>query len=170
MKRVIIIIAMSFLVQQMFAQEFSRRFGRITKDELEMTVYDKAPDAEAVILYEDIDVRYEISDKIRIVYDYRIKIKILRKEGTSWGNGEIMLYNRGKSDEFLTGLKASSYNLVNGKIVESELKRDYISKEKIDEKRTRTKFSIPEVKEGSVIEYRYKTTSDYFYYIPDIDL
>ncbi|MDR3226645.1 MAG: DUF3857 domain-containing protein [Prevotellaceae bacterium] len=171
MKKLLIFSTVCLLIStSLFAQTFSRKLGKVTKDELEMTVYDKAPDAEAVILYEDIDMHYEVSDKIRFVYEYKIKIKILKKEGATWGDKEIMLYNRGSSDEYLSGLKATAYNLVDGKIVESELKKDYIFKEKIDEKRTMTKFSIPEVKVGTVIEYKYRITSDYIFSIPDINV
>ena len=172
MKKVITIILLTSLVQCVLAQSFSRKFGKVTKDELEMTTYDKAPDAEAVILYENVDIRYEfVAAGIQLVYYREIKIKILKKEGTSWGDGEIILYNRGTGGtEFLSGHKASSYNLVNGKIVESELKKEYIFKEKLDERRTRVKFSIPEVKEGSVIEYKYKIASEYILSMPDIDI
>lgn len=170
MKRTSILILVCLLTQYLTAQNFSQKFGKVTVAELEMETYDKAPDAEAVILYENVDMYYTISNNFNLVYEYKIKVKILQKEGTSWGDGEIILYNRGSSNEFLSGLKASSYNLVNGKIVESELKKDYIFKEKIDEKRTRVKFSIPEVKAGSVIEYKYKTTSDYIFSIPDLNV
>jgi hypothetical protein len=170
MRRIIIILLTILFLQPVSAQNLSQKFGKITKDELEMTAYDKAPDAEAVILYENVDIYYNVFNNINIVYDYKIKVKILKKEGTSWGDGEIILHNRGSADEFLSGLKASSYNLVNGKIVESELKKDYIFREKIDDKRTRVKFSIPEVQVGSVIEYKYQITSDYIYSIPDLNV
>jgi hypothetical protein len=165
-----ILLLTTLFLQPVSAQNFSQKFGKVTMDELQMETYDKAPDAEAVILYENVDMYYNISNSFNLVYDYKIKVKILKKEGTSWGDGEIILYNRGSSDEFLSGLKASSYNLVNGKIVESELKKDYIFKEKIDEKRTRVKFSIPEVQVGSVIEYKYKITSDYIFSIPHLNV
>ncbi|MDR2064816.1 MAG: DUF3857 domain-containing protein [Prevotellaceae bacterium] len=170
MKRTVILLIAILFLQPVSAHDFSRKFGKITKDELEMTAYDHAPDAEAVILYETVDIYYNVFKSINIVYEYKIKIKVLKKEGTAWGDGEIILYNRGSADEFLSGLDASSYNLADGKIVESKLKKDYIFKEKIDEKRTRVKFSIPEVQAGSVIEYRYKITSDYIYSIPDLNV
>ncbi|MDR2125243.1 MAG: DUF3857 domain-containing protein [Prevotellaceae bacterium] len=170
MKKLIILLLTILFLQPVSAQNFSRKFGKITKDELEMTTYDKAPDAEAVILYEDVDIYYHFANVITLVYDYKIKVKILKKEGTSRGDGAIILYNRGSSDEFLSGLEASSYNLSDGKIVESKLKKDYIFKEKLDDKRTRVKFSIPEVKVGSIIEYKYKITSDYFFSIPNINV
>ncbi|MDR1553151.1 MAG: DUF3857 domain-containing protein [Prevotellaceae bacterium] len=170
MKKIMILLLTTLFLQPVSAQNFSQKFGKVTMDELQMETYDKAPDAEAVILYENVDMYYNISNSFNLVYDYKIKVKILKKEGTSWGDGEIILYNRGSSDEFLSGLKASSYNLVNGKIVESELKKDYIFKEKIDEKRTRVKFSIPEVQVGSVIEYKYKITSDYIFSIPHLNV
>jgi hypothetical protein len=172
MKKIMIIFLVLFLSQCALAQSFSRKFGKVTKDELEMKTYDKAPDAEAVVLYEDIDVRYEFSGAgIQLVYSREIKIKILKKEGTSWGDGEFILYNRGKGGtEFLSGHKGTAYNLVDGKIVESELKKEYIFKEKLDDVRTRVKFSIPEVREGSVVEYKYKISSDYILTMPDIDI
>jgi hypothetical protein len=170
MKRTGILILLCCMTQYISAQNFSQKFGKVTMDELEMTTYDKAPDAEAVILFENVEMYYDFANNINLVYDYRIKVKILKKEGTSWGDGKIILHNRGSADEFLSGLKASSYNLVDGKSVESELKKDYIFREKLDDKRTLVKFSIPEVKVGSVIEYKFRITSDYIFSIPDLDV
>ncbi|MDR3226646.1 MAG: hypothetical protein LBT56_03135, partial [Prevotellaceae bacterium] len=63
MKRKILMISIIFTAffSNVWAQDFTRKFDNVTKQELEMTSYNKAPEAEAVILYEDVDISYDVS-------------------------------------------------------------------------------------------------------------
>ncbi|MDR3227519.1 MAG: DUF3857 domain-containing protein, partial [Prevotellaceae bacterium] len=105
-----------------------------------------------------------------LIYDYKIKIKILTKEGASWADGEIFLYENGNSKQTLSDFEASAYNLVDGRIKKTIMEQNYISREKINEKRTAVKFSIPEVRSGTVIEYKYRIKSDFIFAIPDVNM
>ena len=82
------------------AQEFSTRYGKITKDELGMTSYPKDTTATAVTLYKNVEARYAyIYGKFVIEYYYETKIKILKAEGKEHADVNIPFYNTGKSGE-----------------------------------------------------------------------
>ncbi len=61
------------------------------------------------------------------------RIKILKKDGLEWADFEIPLYDDGAQDETISGLKAVTYNLENGKIVETKAKSDGFFKEKFSD-------------------------------------
>lgn len=55
----------------------------------------------------------------------------------------------------------------NGKIVETKLKSDDIFEEKVSENKDEKKFSLPNIKEGCVVEVTYKILSDYLFNFQD---
>lgn len=91
------------------------------------------------------------------------RVKILDKKGFEAAKVEISLYSDGSMEEKLDDLKAFTYNLENGKVVETKLESSSIFKDKLSKNRTVRKFTFPAVKEGSVIEYSYTLKSDFLY-------
>jgi hypothetical protein len=68
----------------------------------------------------------------------------------------------GKSTEDIEKLKASTYNLVDGKVVETKLEvKGNVLEDKIHKNLKMKKFTLPNVKEGSIIEFEYTKTSDF---------
>ncbi len=55
----------------------------------------------------------------------------------------------------------------NGKIEKNKLEKKYIFNEKIDDNTKQIKFAIPNVKAGSVIEYKYTKVSPFYYELPE---
>jgi len=157
-------------LQSSFAQE-KQKFGEISPEMLKMTHYDKDSTASAVVLYEYCDAYYSInsvSANFEIIKEYTVRIKILTQEGVEYANQSIPFY-KGSSrmnTEDITGLTGFTYNLEDGKIVKEKLSKEYIFTEDITENHKRLKFAMPTVKVGSVIEYKYKFTSP-FYYNPE---
>jgi hypothetical protein len=129
--------------------ELKVKFGKISEEEIAMKQYDKDPDAAAVILFDKGYVSWGNYDN----YERHIRIKIFKKEAYNRGDFRIM-YSK-KANESIMGLKASCYNMENGKLVETKATNDNI----IDEELIRTvdvkKITIPGVKEGSIIELKY---------------
>ncbi|MDD2602611.1 MAG: hypothetical protein PHX91_06645 [Prevotella sp.] len=64
-------------------------------------------------------------------------------------------------------IEACAYNLEHGKIVTSKLDKKFIFEEKLSDNVYQVKFAIPNVKVGTVIEYKIKKTSPFYYSIPD---
>src|SRR5205085_6592573 len=77
----------------------------------------------------------------------------------------IGLYKSNTSDaeEKLESLKASTYNLENGTVVETKLDKDKVFKEKYDENHMLRKFTMPSVREGSLLEISYTIHSDFLF-------
>lgn len=145
------------------AQAPDYRFGKVSEEELRMDVYDLDPDAEAVILYEESSLTYNITPQFSRMLDYRVRIKILKPEGS--GQADVSLPYTIQKESY-SGVDAVAYNLVNGKIVKTPLKKQYVFRETVDEERRLLKFSVPEVRAGTVIEYRYRKNSENVTYIP----
>ena len=147
----------------LLAQKPPIKFGDIPLEQLKMTKYDQDSSASAVILadYGESIIEYNQQEGFMLKFERITRIKILSKDGLEWANFSIPLYHDGGDDEKLVGLKAMTYNLENGKIVESKLKNESVFKEKYDGNLDFMKVTLPNVKEGSVIEISYKVSSDF---------
>lgn len=147
------------------------KFGKPTNEEMAMSVYAPDTSAAAVVLYESRDVRYDyLGRDFKLFTDVKCRIKVLKDEGKDWANHSLTYIKKSNSDgqrEILTKLKACSYNLENGKVVKTKMDNSMVSEEKIDGSRLLTKFTVPQVKVGSVIEYEYTLVSDYYFSIEE---
>ncbi|MBX2913658.1 MAG: DUF3857 domain-containing protein [Cyclobacteriaceae bacterium] len=137
-------------------------------DDLTMTIYSKDSSAAAVILMDYGQAQLNVgSNFANMIFERHTRIKILSKDGLKWGDVSILLGQSGGAEDRITSLTASTYNLVNGKIVESKLDKKGIFKEKFNRNFNLQKFTMPDVKEGSLIEYTYKVSSDFWLYFPN---
>lgn len=155
--------------QNAFAQKAPVRFGDIPLEDLKMTRYEKDSSAAAVILadYGTSTVQYSQANGFTLNFERITRIKILTKDGLEWANFTVPLFHDGSDDEKISGLKAITYNLENGKIVESKMKSDAVFKEKYDANLDIVKATLPNVKEGSIVEFTYKVNSDFLFNFQD---
>ena len=87
---------------------------------------------------------------------------------TSYADVSVPYYSptdRDEGKERASDIEGCSYNMENGKCIKTSMKRESISFERINNLYKMLKFSLPAVKEGTVIEYHYKLYSDYFSHI-----
>ena len=147
------------------------KFGNPTKEELAMTTYDPDPEAAAVKLCGTQDVYYDIlKNNFVIVYEIKKRIKVLKPEGTDEANISIVYTNHevvGKPQEEITNIKATAYNLENGQVVKTKMKSEQVFDDRVDKDHKIKKFTIPQVKVGTVLEYEYKLLSEYYYTVKD---
>lgn len=144
-------------------QNISRIFGVISEEELEMKQYSPDRDAEAVVLYDmakssfftTVDYSYDVR------FERATRIKILSEAGIRWAEVEIPFYDEEDIFEKVFEIEVSAYNLENGKIVKSSFDPSTIYEEAVNQFWNVKKFAIPNVKVGTVIEYRYKINSQY---------
>lgn len=156
---VFLIITLLFSVNQLVAQE-KPEFGVISKSESEFTSYEKDAEATAVYLYEYGDNYFEIRDDyIYLITKYHAKIKILEKEGFDYTNIEIPLYRSKKRKEKIVNIKAFTHN---GEMKHSVKTSEFFNEE-VNDKWTQTKFTFPNVKEGSIVEYEYEMQSPFYF-------
>ena len=95
MKRsVLCLVALLTMVFHMSAQSvtLNNRFGKVSKEELEMTEYELDSAAVAVILYENRTIQVDLSANGSFVkdIDVHMRIKVLKEEGVDWGDFSVL--------------------------------------------------------------------------------
>jgi hypothetical protein len=142
--RLIYVLTFLCVIQfTVFGQKSPIKYGKIDKVDLDMKVYAADTSAAAVIL---CDYGYFNSTQFQFVRTLRIKI--YKKEGTSWGNQVFSINSK-------ANIRGITYNLENGEIVESKLKSESIFEERVANNYYRTRVAMPNVKEGSVIDLEF---------------
>jgi hypothetical protein len=140
------------------------KFGAVSPKDFATTFYPVDSSANAVVIADIGSSRIEGNSKgwFSLVYKHYKRVHILNKNGYDIANVEIPLYSDGDYEEELEKLKAITYNLENGKVVENKLDvKSQVFKDKINKNRVIRKFTFPNVKEGSIIEFEYTINSDY---------
>ncbi len=152
------------------AQNF--KFGKVSKEEVSEKVHPVDNDANAAVLYKYRLTYYNYnSGGFQLITEFHERIKIYNKDGFDWATKKIRTYDsRSNGHERISGIKAYTYNLENEKLVEVKLDKDEIIEEKTSKYHNTTKFTMPAVKEGSVIEYEYKIYSPFLTSIDDFQL
>lgn len=155
------------------AQELKEnlKFGKPTMEEMELVKYESEPDAEAIVLCKLRDEYYHYTDgDFEKIVDHKVRIKVLKQEGTDYANVSCLYYasrnNNGPNDR-IRGISATAYNLEGGKVVATKMKNDLVFRERVSENLMMLKFTVPQVKVGTVIEYTYTETSDNVAHIDD---
>lgn len=166
MKSLLITALLAGVCSVSFAQKDPVTFGEIPLEDLRMVTYPQDTSAAAVILADYGEARISPFQG-KMIFERHTRIKILKPEGTSWADVEIMLYRTGSASENISGLKAVTYNLENGKMVKTEMDKDAVFQEKVNKNFNLKKFTLPNVKVGSVIEYTYKHNSDFYWNFPN---
>lgn len=171
MKNTLLFVSI-FLSLSLHAQKPPIKFGDVSVDDLKMTTYAQDSSAEAVVLGDFGESRLEYSQTqgfFQLIHERTRRVKILKKEGLDWANFSIRLYRDNSDEETISGLKAVTYNIENGKVVQTKARGESVIKEKFDENNSITKVTWPNVKVGSIIEVTYRVTSDFIFNFQDWD-
>lgn len=125
--------------------------------------------ANAVILSDLGDVHF-VGDKrgwFSYVFVRQKRIKILNKKAFELATVSLLLYGQTNEDmDKLTNVEASAYTLENGQLQETKMDPKDVYPTRFNKYWTEAKFSVPGVKEGSIIEYNYTITSQYDFDLP----
>jgi len=100
------------------------------------------------------------------VYKKHVRIKILNEKALDISTVKIRLYGKGDEKDQLSDLKATTYSIENGEIKAKELNQSDIFEDRLNTFVSETKFTLPSVKAGSIIEYSYSITSYRYASIP----
>jgi hypothetical protein len=150
------------------AQNFSNEFGEITEADISFIEYEKDKDAEAVVIYDKgKSVFYNVGEDFHISLYRKTRIKILKEAGLEYAEIEIPFYKDESYKERVRAIEAFTYNFENGEIVKTKVEYDQIFEEKVTENWYIKKFAMPDVKIGSVIEFKYDHIKPNIWYLPD---
>jgi len=154
-----------FIVAYSYGQFKAPKFGKIDPSELSMTRYEKDTAAGALILFDDGYSYFATNGdgNFQIIFERHCRIKIFKKTAFQLANIKVRLYqSNADRKEVLSSLKAATFNVENGKMVQIKLEKENIFEENA-KNYTVKKFTFPQIKEGSIIEYSYTITSDFLY-------
>jgi len=136
------------------AQEI--KLGKYSKEELEMSECPFEPDASAVVLGEQ---GISFFSNSQCVTEIRRRLKIFDASAKEYADITIRIYEGENRMESVVGLKAQVMNYENGKekIIKMS-KKDFFESE-VGNGYKEIRFTFPNVKEGSIIEYEYNIYS-----------
>ncbi|MCW4468278.1 DUF3857 and transglutaminase domain-containing protein [Flavobacterium sp. MFBS3-15] len=96
-----------------------------------------------------------------MVTEVYTRLKIYRKAGYEYANAEILYFSDSRRAKGFFS-EAATYNLVNGAIEKTPLNEESQFEEEFEEEFTIKKIAMPNVKEGSIIEYKYTIKTPHF--------
>lgn len=170
MKKIFLMTMLWAVVLMGSAQTVNMKMGNPTMEEMTMTSYDEDPEAKAVILWEsNVSYMQAVGNKLKLVMEYKRRMKILSEDALDAADVTLTMQDAvsttGTRNE-IHDLKATAYNLVDGKIEKTKMTNATVSKQRINDYVTQTHFIIPQVRVGSVIEYQYKIFFENYFDIP----
>ncbi|HWJ30061.1 MAG TPA: DUF3857 domain-containing protein, partial [Flavisolibacter sp.] len=129
-------------------------FGAISAAEADLKSCSFDPDASAVVL---LDEGFsDFTDERGLMTYYHESIKILKEEGVKYADVKFNYYH---DDDFETvdNIEAVTINTdENGRRRTIPIENKSIYSKRISKYRTEISFAFPEVKPGTIIEYKYR--------------
>ncbi|MFH6956621.1 DUF3857 domain-containing protein [Flavobacterium aquidurense] len=147
--------------------------GKVTVAELKEKTNPKDATAPAAILFKKGKTFFTFNkDKgFSANHVYEFKIKIYKKEGLKWADQKVRFYigYETLSEDRLEFSNAITYNLENESIVKTKLDNQGTFKKKVNKFWNEKTITLPNVKVGSIIEYKYILKSENIVKLPDFD-
>jgi transglutaminase-like putative cysteine protease len=163
MKKYIIVLFASLYSFAAVAQDFL--YGETTRAQLEMKRYDKDTTAHAVVIAEFGKAKLNVTnaDEVRLTFEYHVKIKILDSKAFDKGTISISAYNSGEYSTEIDDISGTTtYIDDNGATKRVDLDPEKIYRVKENKNWTNIKFALPGLRNGCVIEYKYRSTSPFW--------
>ena len=130
-------------------------FGSVEKADLEMKKCAFDEKAEAMVL---VDEGFLQEGGTEVEFKRRVRIKIFNDKGLDQANIHLR-YRSERNEQSIAGIEAQTYNLdANGNVVITKVDKKLIYEKKINKKYSEKVFTFPDVKAGSIIEYKFKHT------------
>jgi hypothetical protein len=159
------LLVLSGLSRLATAQDFP--YSVVSQEEMDMKSYAKDTSAHAVVLQEYGTSRINLTndDNIKLIFEYHVKIKIFDSKGFDNGTIQVPVYHDNDNDAYedvdeITGV--TYYKDDNGLTQKVELENKKIYPVKEDKHWANYKFALPGLRNGCVIEYKYRLVSPYF--------
>ena len=156
MNRIFFFLVIFLTTQFNLAQ--SEIFLEVSKQELLEPMFDKFPESNSTVLFRKEAISFENNDDNSLVQKNEIqeRIKIYNKSGFDQVAKIINLFN----NKDVIELEGAIYNLVGDKIVAGNIKKDSIVETYENSQHTTYKYIFPDLRKGSIIEYRYVLESE----------
>jgi hypothetical protein len=145
------------------SQNLNFEFGQINALDLKSAFYENDTSAIAFVMNETGDAYIDTDQGYELVVNYHVRIKILKQEGIEKANVVIPLRKSEKNIEKIISIQASSFNLIDDVIEETKMDNKGIFQEDAGKFYNLKKFTIPNAKLGSIIEYKFKLQTPFIF-------
>jgi hypothetical protein len=143
-------------------------FGKITTTDfaVQSTLIDSG--TSGVILFDYGTLNFIGNENNWLSYEFKqhTRIKLIGKQSFDLATVRIRLFGKEENADKLSDVKATTYNLESGKLVSTKLESKDIYDEKVNSFTNVKKFTMPALKEGSIIEFEYTITSFRYWSLP----
>jgi len=163
MRKNFLLFALLCFSNLIFAQRPKVKFGDVKVADFAKTEYEIDSSANAVVLYDYCTAKYEGDSKsdFNVLYKFHKRIRLLNKNSFDLATIEIPLYKGTNLEERVEKMEAVTYNLENGNVASSKIDKSSLFKDKVSKNYIIQKFTLPNLKEGSIIEYTYTLVSPF---------
>ena len=129
-----------------------------------MKSYEKDTTANAVVLYEygEALIGKNREDDVELTFEYTVRIKIFNSNAFDKATVEIPLSKSTTSKRKEELIEATAISMSPDRIAKT-LSPAHIFTENVNENYDLVKFTIPNVKEGTIIDYKYKISSPFYF-------
>ncbi|MFD2573875.1 transglutaminase domain-containing protein [Spirosoma soli] len=131
------------------------KFGKVTSDHFNNQTTDST--AEAVVLYDFGQVQFsDGNNDFWMEFTHHVRIQIRKKSAYDRATVELGV-RRGKAgqNEFVSNFEGCTYNINGGSVAFDKLDKSGHFTERVSEDYSLEKYTLPNVREGSIIEYQY---------------
>jgi hypothetical protein len=160
--RTVLVLFFLLIFTSVFGQEYGGEYGELPeatlRRALEMETYESDSSAGALLLYDfgEVEITY-----VGTNLSFLRRIKILNKNALSdWADVTLLVQKLGH-----TKIYGFTTNLENGQVVKTEVGESQILKTSFNKYWDQYAFTMPNVRQGAVIEYTWQTVLD-FYTLP----
>ena len=160
---VVMLVSLTFFGAR--AQNTEYKFGKVQKSDVELITHPLDTSASAVILADIGRTEFRYSSNQGFTYELKrlIRIKVLTKDGLSYGDFSIPFYHNQTDHENVSLVKGITYNMEGNKVTKTKLERSSIFTEETSNNWMSKKISMPNVQVGSVIEITYSLSSPFLW-------
>jgi hypothetical protein len=169
----IIILCLCLLALHGFSQQIGKpkhTLGKLTAADFTLPTTPLIDSSTNAVILADLgDVHFigNHSGWFSYVYFRQTRIKILNKKAFDLASVSVLLYGEeGPDIDKLSNVEATAYTLENGQLQATKMDAKDIYSTRVNKNWTRAKFSVPGVKEGTILEYTYTVTSRYDFDLP----
>jgi Domain of Unknown Function with PDB structure (DUF3857) len=173
MNRQLVILLSIFLItaySNVHAQKKNEKFkiNKVTVEDVQKKGYPIDYSAAAIVLFDIGNTEFVGNNSGGFSFKFKRhkRVHILNKSAYDAADVTVHLYHsiKSSSKEVLDNVEGTTYNLEEGKLVATKLeRRKGIFNEKLDKNMDAQKFTLPNVKEGAIIDYEYTIVSDFLY-------
>lgn len=139
-------------------------YGKIDQADLDLKQCDFEKDANAEVLLSTGKLYYG-GDLKSMTIEYHKRIKIFNENGSKQADIHLPYFSFNHA-EYINGIEAETFNLVDGKVVITKLDKNAIFNKLIDKYNSEISFAMPDIKPGCILDIKYKWNANYNSGIP----